>query len=89
MWPTTEDEYVNPPIFKRAPRRPMKLRRRDPHEETTQSYTKGPGSRNKCSRCGVEGHNARSCKNPASSQQGTQQGGAQQEGAQSEVIHQI
>ena len=25
MWPTTEDEYVNPPLFKRAPGRPRKL----------------------------------------------------------------
>lgn len=66
LWPTTNDPYILPPLYKRAPGRPKKLRRRDPHEDTTDNQTRlrRGVARNKCSRCGQFGHNSRSCRNP-------------------------
>ncbi|GAU42215.1 hypothetical protein TSUD_375640 [Trifolium subterraneum] len=74
MWPDRpEIEYEDmlPPLYKRAPGRPKKLRRRSVGEPRPGKWsrTSGDGQINRCTRCDVEGHNAKSCKsktiNPA------------------------
>ncbi|GAU36822.1 hypothetical protein TSUD_320590 [Trifolium subterraneum] len=74
MWPDRpEIEYEDmlPPLYKRAPGRPKKLRRRSAGEPRPGKWsrTSGDGQINRCTRCDAEGHNAKSCKsktiNPA------------------------
>jgi hypothetical protein len=63
MWPEVECEEMLPPIFKKGPGRPKKLRRREPGEA---SQTQGKYSRAntsyRCTTCNKFGHNARGCK---------------------------
>lgn len=63
LWEPTEDPTILPPLYKRGPGRPKKLRRRDPHEDTEERLNRGV-ARHRCSRCGQFGHNLRSCRNP-------------------------
>lgn len=62
MWPFTPDGPILPPLYKRKPGRPKKLRRRGPHEDDEEGTR--PNPRHRCGRCGVLGHNVRSCTNP-------------------------
>lgn len=64
MWEPTNDPDILPPLFKRRPGRPKKLRRRDPYEDTEQTHLHRGVARHRCSRCGQHGHNTRRCTLP-------------------------
>ncbi|XP_057425855.1 uncharacterized protein LOC130719239 [Lotus japonicus] len=69
LWQPTNDPEILPPIKKRGPGRPKKLRRRDPYEETGSTRLSRTIARHRCSRCGQHGHNSRKCPNPMESQE--------------------
>jgi hypothetical protein len=65
MWPDIEYEEMLPPVYKRAPGRPKKLRRRGGDEPRPGKWSRrvhGDGPINRCTTCNAEGHNAKSCK---------------------------
>ncbi|CAL1393142.1 unnamed protein product [Linum trigynum] len=71
-WPASEGIPVHPPKTRSMPGRPKKKRRRSANEvEETRAQRNGVGEEVTrrgnlihCSKCGGEGHNARSCKAP-------------------------
>ncbi|CAL5212551.1 unnamed protein product [Lathyrus oleraceus] len=58
MWPEVDMEEMLPPSYKRGHGRPKKLRRREPDKDPNKIITQTTYC---CSRCGIHGHNARSC----------------------------
>ncbi|XP_039689009.1 uncharacterized protein [Medicago truncatula] len=61
-WESTPYEKPVPPKVKRAPGRPKKARRKDGNEEPVcGSLMKKTYNDTQCGRCGLLGHNARSC----------------------------
>ncbi|CAK8567531.1 unnamed protein product [Lathyrus sativus] len=58
MWPEVNVEEMLPPSYKRGPDRPKKLRRKEPDEDHKKVRTQTSCC---CTKCGVHGHNARSC----------------------------
>ncbi|WJX63126.1 hypothetical protein P8452_48048 [Trifolium repens] len=65
MWPDIEYEEMLPPVYKRTPGRPKKLRRRGADEPRPGKWSRrihGGGPTNRCTTCNQEGHNAKSCK---------------------------
>jgi len=62
LWPKTDAPQILPPIFKTPPRRPRKLRRREPDEDVSHSRLGKKHLRMKCSNCDQFDHNIRSCK---------------------------
>ncbi|XP_057429555.1 uncharacterized protein LOC130722743 [Lotus japonicus] len=69
LWQPTNDPEILPPIKKRGPGRPKKLRRRDPFEDLGSTRLSRTVAKHKCSRCGQHGHNSRRCPNPVESQE--------------------
>ena len=63
MWLEVECEEMLPPVYKKGPGRPKKLRRRGP-DEPAKSCGKFSrvATKYKCTTCGSSGHNARGCK---------------------------
>lgn len=63
MWPEVKCEEMLPPLYKKGPGRPKKLRRREPDEpaKSCGKFSRG-ASKYKCTTCGSCGHNARGCK---------------------------
>jgi hypothetical protein len=65
MWPKPPDgvveEKILPPLYKRGPGRPKKLRIREFDEEGVRKPRKG---KYHCTTCGETGHNTGSCKKP-------------------------
>ncbi|KEH25408.1 hypothetical protein MTR_6g022470 [Medicago truncatula] len=65
-WPKTDFVEVLPPIYKRGPGRPKKLRRREPDEDRMENGKWQRGyTTNRCKKCLHYGHNQRTCINPA------------------------
>lgn len=62
LWPNTEMEPILPPLIKKLPGRPKKQRKRDPDEPSSSTKVSKKYSVMKCSKCGKDGHNIRSCK---------------------------
>ncbi|XP_058756260.1 uncharacterized protein LOC131629496 [Vicia villosa] len=60
-WPKTDAPEILPPLYKRGPGRPKKLRRREV-DESTQGRWKRTNTSHRCKICHVYGHNARTCK---------------------------
>jgi hypothetical protein len=61
-WESTPYDKPVPPKVKRAPGRPKKVRRKDGNEEPgCGSQIKKTYNDTQCGRCGLVGHNARSC----------------------------
>lgn len=59
-WPKTIDPIIFPPMFKRGPNKPKKLRRREP-DEATQTRWKRTNMNLKCNDFLKYGHNKRTC----------------------------
>ena len=62
QWGRIEQEPVLPPHARVQPGRPKKLRRRGTDEPRGRIRLSKIGTKIKCSKCGVVGHNSRSCK---------------------------
>ena len=60
MWPEVESDELLPPMFKKGPGRPRKLRIRESGEEGARRRL--PGVSYRCTTCDKFGHNAQSCK---------------------------
>ncbi|XP_058752080.1 uncharacterized protein LOC131625205 [Vicia villosa] len=60
-WPKTAHPIIMPPLFKRGPGRPKKLRRREP-DEANQTKWQRTNTSHRCKICFVLGHNKRTCK---------------------------
>ncbi|WOL16917.1 hypothetical protein Cni_G25705 [Canna indica] len=61
-WPDVGDTPILPPHIKKMPGRPKKKRRREPHEDDSQtSRLSKRGSIMTCQRCFQKGHNKRTC----------------------------
>lgn len=60
MWPEVESEVLLPPMYKKGPGRPRKLRIRESGEEGARKRL--PGVSYRCSKCDKFGHNSQSCK---------------------------
>ncbi|XP_058781960.1 uncharacterized protein LOC131656219 [Vicia villosa] len=60
-WPKTSDPVILPPMYKRGPGRPKKLRRREP-DEANQHKWQRTNTSHRCKTCQELGHNARTCK---------------------------
>ncbi|XP_058749639.1 uncharacterized protein LOC131622610 [Vicia villosa] len=60
-WPKTSDPVILPPMYKRGPGRPKKLRRREP-DEANQHKWQRTNTSHRCKKCQELGHNARTCK---------------------------
>ena len=69
-WPKTNDPVILPPVYKRGPGRPKKLRRREP-DEANQPRWRRTNTTHRCKRCLEYGHNARTCKLPDPKKQTT------------------
>ncbi|XP_057795422.1 uncharacterized protein LOC131011660 [Salvia miltiorrhiza] len=64
MWPTAEGHPVKPPLIRKLPGRPKKVRRRDPEEDPKNPHKlKRFGLRMTCTNCHQKGHNIKTCKN--------------------------
>ncbi|KAK8956947.1 hypothetical protein KSP39_PZI000228 [Platanthera zijinensis] len=62
FWPKLKKIEILPPIRRRAPGRPKKKRNMDANEEKSQSKMSRKYGTVRCTRCGVAGHNKRSCQ---------------------------
>ncbi|CAK8537224.1 unnamed protein product [Lathyrus sativus] len=60
-WPKTNDPVIYPPMFKRGPGRPKKLRRREPDESNATKW-QGTNTTHRCKTCLEYVHNTRTCK---------------------------
>ncbi|CAK8532294.1 unnamed protein product [Lathyrus sativus] len=58
MWLKVDMEEMLPPSYKRRLGNPKKLRSREPDEDPNKGRTQTSYC---CTRCGIHGHNARSC----------------------------
>ncbi|CAK8578634.1 unnamed protein product [Lathyrus sativus] len=58
MWPKVDTEEILSPTYNRGPGRSKKLIRREPDEDPNKVRSE---TNYCCIRCGVHGHNARSC----------------------------
>ena len=63
-WITCEEEAINPPVVRRMPGRPKKLRRRAQDEPKKGQVSTRKGLVVHCKRCFQPRHNSRTCKNP-------------------------
>ncbi|KAL4289578.1 hypothetical protein GQ457_14G016010 [Hibiscus cannabinus] len=59
--PVTEMEPILPPAFRRPPGRPTKKRRKEADEVNNPKLCKR-GQQSNCSKCGMSGHNKRTCR---------------------------
>ncbi|KAL2485962.1 MuDR family transposase [Abeliophyllum distichum] len=65
LWPNPGQHPLAPPPIKKMPGRPKKARRREPDEvQSSSSKVRRTGMKMRCRKCGKEGHNKRSCKQP-------------------------
>ncbi|XP_052723292.1 uncharacterized protein LOC128193572 [Vigna angularis] len=62
LWPTSESPQLLPPIYKRPPGRPKKLRRREVDEYVSHGKLSKTNTAIRCSTCNAYGHNVRTCK---------------------------
>ena len=63
LWPHVDFPQILPPYARRAPGRPKKLRRKNNDEPKSSSGLKKRNQETvRCKRCGVLGHNKRTCK---------------------------
>ncbi|KAK5784845.1 hypothetical protein PVK06_039384 [Gossypium arboreum] len=53
---------ILPPLLRRPPGRPTKVRRKEPDEPQTIERLSKRGVEMRCSKCKIIGHNKRSCK---------------------------
>ncbi|XP_058761902.1 uncharacterized protein LOC131657970 [Vicia villosa] len=60
MWPSVDVEDMLPPMFKKGPGRPKKLRFRE--QDESGSRMRRPGISYRCTKCDQFGHNSRKCK---------------------------
>ncbi|KAH0761140.1 hypothetical protein KY290_017213 [Solanum tuberosum] len=61
MWPESRNPLVAPPVIKKMPGRPRKLRRKEAGETKVSGKLSKTGLTMTCSLCHVKGHNKRSC----------------------------
>ncbi|KAH0652518.1 hypothetical protein KY289_030196 [Solanum tuberosum] len=61
MWPESRNPLVAPPMIKKMPGRPRKLRRKEAGETKVSGKLSKTGLTMTCSLCHVKGHNKRSC----------------------------
>ncbi|XP_058751316.1 uncharacterized protein LOC131624382 [Vicia villosa] len=66
MWPEVESDELLPPMFKKGPGRPRKLRIRETGEDGARRRL--PGVSYRCTTCDKFGHNAQSCKSSVQDQ---------------------
>ncbi|XP_052731248.1 uncharacterized protein LOC128195986 [Vigna angularis] len=62
LWPTSDSPQLLPPIYKRPPGRPKKLRRREVDEYVSHGKLSKTNTAIRCSTCNAYGHNVRTCK---------------------------
>ncbi|KAK2375452.1 hypothetical protein QL285_076341 [Trifolium repens] len=62
MWPKTDFPDILRPAYKWGPGRPMKLRRRQPDETTSQNRWNRNNTTNQCTVCQDYDHNATGCR---------------------------
>lgn len=62
LWPITESDPIHPPRMRRAPGRPKKLRYKSNDDPRDPNRLPRLLPTVKCQKCGVLGHNIRSCK---------------------------
>ncbi|XP_058769018.1 uncharacterized protein LOC131642868 [Vicia villosa] len=61
MWPEVQSDPIIPPMYKRGPGRPKKLRIRECGEDGARRR-RFPGVSYRCTKCDKFGHNAQTCK---------------------------
>ncbi|KAI8546526.1 hypothetical protein RHMOL_Rhmol07G0125100 [Rhododendron molle] len=65
MWEKSGKDPIKPPDFKRQPGRLCKARRREADESAKKPFKLSKiGVKMTCRRCGIQGHNTRTCKAP-------------------------
>ncbi|XP_071924560.1 uncharacterized protein [Coffea arabica] len=62
-WEKANEEPINPPLIRKMPGRPKKVRRRAPDEPKKGQISTRKGLTVHCKKCFKPGHNSRSCKN--------------------------
>ncbi|KAK8954692.1 hypothetical protein KSP39_PZI001628 [Platanthera zijinensis] len=61
FWPSIQSTQILPPIRRKAPGRPKKRRNKDYNEERSQTKMSRQYGTITCSKCGIVGHNKKSC----------------------------
>ena len=62
MWVHTEFDRIMPPALRRPPGRPKKARRKG--QDEAQNQVRKHYRSLRCTKCGIHGHNSRTCKGP-------------------------
>ena len=63
MWPKMNFDAIIPPLYRKKPGKPRKLKRREPDEDQSQTKLRRTNTSITCRKCKEYGHNSGRCPN--------------------------